>query len=208
MTVEGILQELGAQPVSAPVLHAMAKRIGKNHSLALGLWKTGDHHARILAALIDEPERVTERQMERWVRDVDGWGLCDAICGALFDRTSFARGKAVEWSAREEAFVKRAGFVLMASLAVHDKNAADTVFLEFLPIIQRESTDERHFAKKGINWALRQIGKRNRRLNREAVKTAKAIHKIDSKAARWIASDALRELTSEKVQKRLEKKNR
>ena len=189
--------------VSIPVLRKMAKQIGKNHRLAEKLWHSGIHEARILAGMIDLPEMVTQEQMEGWVRDFDSWDVCDQCCSNLFDKTKFAHQKAVEWSRRKEEFVKRAGFVLMATLAVHDKEANNQKFLKFVPIIRREATDERNFVKKAVNWALRQIGKRNRSLNKEAIKIAKEIQKIDSRSAKWIASDALRELTSEAVQKKL-----
>jgi 3-methyladenine DNA glycosylase AlkD len=189
--------------VPIPVLRKMAKEIGKNHLLAQKLWNSGIHEARILAGMIDPPEEVTEKQMERWVRDFDSWDVCDQVCSNLFDRTEFAHKKAMSWSERGEEFVKRGGFVLMAALSVHDKKAEDKKFLRFLPIIKRESRDQRNFVKKAVNWALRQIGKRNLRLNQMAIETAKEIEGIDSKAARWIASDAIRELTSEAVQKRL-----
>lgn len=189
--------------VSIPVLRKMAKQIGKNHRLAEKLWHSGIHEARILAGMIDPPEMITQEQMEGWVRDFDSWDVCDQCCSNLFDKTKFAHQKAVEWSRRKEEFVKRAGFVLMATLAVHDKEADNQKFLRFVPIIKREATDERNFVKKAVNWALRQIGKRNRSLNKEAIKAAKEIQKMDSKSAKWIASDALRELTSEAVQKKL-----
>jgi len=189
--------------VTAPVLHRLAKEIGPDPKLAGQLWRTGIHDARILATLVDDPAKVTIGQMERWVRDINSWGLCDAACGCLFDKTPYAWDKAAEWAGREEEYVKRAGFVLMATLAVHDKKAPDERFQEFLPYLIRHATDERNFVKKGVNWALRQIGKRNRRLNGRAVATAKKIRKLDSRAARWIASDALRELTCEKVKARL-----
>ena len=189
--------------VSIPALRKMAKEIGQNHLLAQGLWNSGVHEARILAGMIDPPEEVTEEQMERWVRDFDSWDVCDQVCSNLFDQTKFAHQKAMDWTERGEEFVKRAGFVLMAALAAHDKEAGDKEFLKFLPIIKREARDERNFVKKAVNWALRQIGKRNLRLNQKAIKTAKEIQGIDSKAARWIASDAIRELASEAVQTRL-----
>lgn len=189
--------------VSIPTLRATAKKIGADHGLAQQLWSSGVHEARILAGMIDEPESVTERQMESWVRDFDSWDVCDQVCSNLFDRTVLAHRKAVEWSGRSEEFVKRAGFVLMACLSVHDKGARDEDFLKFLPIIERESTDDRNFVRKAVNWALRQIGKRNLRLNKEAIETAEEIRRLDSKSARWVASDALRELTSEAVQKKL-----
>ncbi len=191
----------GRLGVSIPALRRMAREIGSDHGLALKLWRSGIPDARILAALVDEPLRVTERQMERWVKDFDSWDVCDQVCSNLFDRTSLARSKALQWSRREEEFVKRAGFVLMAVMAVHDKEAGDGIFRRFLPIIKREAADERNYVKKAVNWALRQIGKRNTVLNREAVSLAREIKKMDSRAARWIASDALRELTNPKVRK-------
>ena len=192
--------------VSIPRLRSMAKRIGTDHALALELWASGIHEARILAALVDDPAEVTEAQLERWVRDFDSWDVCDGVCSNLFDRTPFAHAKAVQWSARKEEFVKRAGFVLMAALAVHDKKSPDSRFRKYLPLIEREAADERNFVKKAVNWALRQIGKRNPRLRRAAIAEAKRIAKIESRAARWIAADALRELESEAVRRRLRKR--
>lgn len=184
-------------------LRAAARGIAKDHALAAELWGTGIHEAMMLASFIEEPEKVSERQMESWVREFDSWDLCDQVCSSLFDKTPFAYDKAIEWSGCHEEFVKRAGFTLMACLAVHDKGASDGRFMGFLPVIRRESCDERNFVRKAVNWALRQIGKRNIRLNREAIKTAKEIRKMDSKAARWIASDATRELESPAVKARL-----
>ncbi len=193
--------------VSIPVLRKMAKQIGKNHLLAQQLWTSSSiHEARILAGMIDVPEKVTETQLERWVKDFDSWDVCDQCCSNLFDKTKVAHKKALEWSKRREAFVKRAGFVLMATLAVHDKEADNRKFMRFLPVIKREATDERNFVKKAVNWALRQIGKRNSALNKIAIQKAKEIQKIDSKSAKWIASDALRELTSEAARKKLDRK--
>ena len=189
--------------ISIPELRAIAKRIGKDHSLALELWASGVHEARLLASMIDDPEEVTEEQMEAWVRGITTWDLCDQCCGNLFDRTALAYDKAVEWSGREEEFVKRAGFVLMATLAVHDKGADDGRFEQFFPLIVREASDGRKFVRKAVNWALRQIGKRSRFLNGRAVETADRVRGIDSPSARWIASDALRELRAEKTRRRL-----
>jgi 3-methyladenine DNA glycosylase AlkD len=189
--------------VSIPVLRAMGRQIGKDHRLAAELWSSGVREARILAAYIDDPRRVTDRQMERWARDFDSWDVCDQICSNLFDKTRFALSKAMEWSGRSELFVKRAGFVLMASLAVHDKTAEDAVFESFLPIIQRESLDDRKLVKKAVSWALRQIGKRNRRLNRMAIDAAKVLQGLDSKTARGIASEAVTELKGKRAQSRL-----
>jgi 3-methyladenine DNA glycosylase AlkD len=189
--------------VSIPVLRKMAKQIGKNHLLAQQLWVSGVHEARILAGIIDDSEMVTERQMESWVKDFDSWDVCDQVCSNLFDQTRFAHKKAIEWSKGDEEFVKRAGFVLMAALAVHDKEKSDREFEKFFFLIKKEAMDERNFVKKAVNWALRQIGKRSAYLNRVAIKTAQMIQKKNSKAARWVAADALRKLTSEAVQKRL-----
>ena len=189
--------------ISVPRLRALAKEAGKDHALALSLWATGVHEARELTPMVDDPKLVTEEQMEFWVHDFDSWDVCDGCCGGLFDKTPFAYSKAVEWSSREREFVKRAAFSLMAALAVHDKKAHDDRFLEFLPFIERESTDNTNFVKKAVNWALRQIGKRNVELNREAIRSAERIALVDSAAARWVASDATRELTSDKVQARL-----
>ncbi len=191
--------------IPTPALRKLAREIGKDHQLAEDLWKSGIHEARTLAALIDDPKLVTQEQAERWLRDFDSWDICDCCCGILFDKTHFAYRKAVEWSRRKKEFAKRAGFALMAALAVHDKEAAEAKFLRFLPIIKRESTDQRNFVKKAVNWALGQIGKRSRRLNKAAVKAARAIRKTGSRSARWIAADALRELTSEAVQERLKR---
>jgi 3-methyladenine DNA glycosylase AlkD len=185
--------------VSIPIIRKMGKEIGKNHELAQQLWKSGIHEARILAGLIDDSKLVDEEQMEKWAKDFDSWDVCDQVCMNLFDKTKYAYKKAMEWSSRKEEFVKRAAFALVASLSVHDKKAKDEDFLKFLPIIKRESTDERNFVRKAVNWALRQIGKRNNKLQKAAIKTAREILKIDSKSARWIASDAIRELESKKI---------
>lgn len=189
--------------INIPTLRKFARDIGKNHDLAEGLWDTGIHEARILAAYVDEPKQVTESQMELWVSDFDSWDVCDQVCSNLFDRTPYAYQKALEWSRREAEFIKRAGFVLMATLSVHDKKASIEKFGQFFPAILDAATDERNYVKKAVNWALRQIGKRSPELNVEAIQLAQEIKGIDSKSARWIASDALRELTSEKIQHRL-----
>jgi 3-methyladenine DNA glycosylase AlkD len=189
--------------LSTPTLRGFAKKLGTNHRLARALWKSGIHEARILAAMVDYPAEVTEKQMDEWVRDFDSWDVCDGCCGSLFDKTPFAYDKALEWSEREEEFVKRAGYVLMAELAVHDKGGGDAKFLGFFDAIEKGSTDNRNFVKKAVNWAVRQIGKRNLRLNKEAQKLAVRISKLDSSSAKWVASDALRELRSSPVQARL-----
>lgn len=191
--------------VSAPQLRQLAKELRKDHDLADLLWRTGVHDARILAALIDDPALVTTKQMDRWAEDFDTWAVCDSACGSLFDKTPYAWDKAVEWIEREEEYVRRAGFVLMAALAVHDKKAPNERFEAFLSLIESHATDERNFVKKAVNWALRQIGKRNLHLNALAIRAGERIRRIDSKAARWIAADALRELTCDKVRQRLKK---
>lgn len=190
--------------VSIPDLRKMARSIGKDHKLALELWSAGFRETCILASMVDEPSLVTQEQMEEWVGDFDYWEICDQCCMNLFEKTPFAYDKAIEWSSRGEEFVKRAGFVLMVRLAVSDKQASDVMFESFLPIIIRESGDSRNYVKKAVNWALRQIGKRNISLNQKAIATARQIQLIDSKSARWIASDALRELTEEAVRKMLD----
>jgi 3-methyladenine DNA glycosylase AlkD len=189
--------------VSIPNLRKIAKEMGKDHHLAQQLWTSGVHEARILASMIDDPELVSEKQMENWVKDFDSWDVCDQCCSNLLDKTKYAYQKAVDWSKRNEEFVKRAGIVLMATLAVHDKKLRDQDFLEFLPIIASESVDDRNFVRKAVNWALRQIGKRNLNLNRKAIETAKDIQKLDSRSAKWIASDAIRELKSRSIRVRL-----
>ena len=180
--------------ISIPTLRSIANELGKNHELALQLWRSGVHEARILASMIDIPEYVSGRQMDWWVEDLDSWDVCDQCCSNLFDKTAHAYRKAIEWSSRREEFVKRAGSALMAALAAHDKSAGDREFGRFLKIIEREPDDERNFVKKSVNWALRQIGKRDVSLRRAAIATANRIRRRNSRAARWIASDALREL--------------
>ena len=189
--------------LSAPKLHRLAKEIGRDHALAEELWRTGIHDAHHLAALIDEPVRVTEQQMERWARDFNSWDVVDTCCRYLFLYTPFAWKKAFEWSRRPEEFVKRAAFSQMAYLAQHDNAAPDAKFIRLLPILRREASDERNFVRKAVNWALRQVGKRNLALNRRAITEGKKIRALDTRAARWIAADALRELQSDAVQRRL-----
>ena len=191
---------------SVTYLRKYAKTIGKSHDLALELWETGIHDARILAPHIDIIDMVTEDQMQSWVKDFDSWDICDNACGHLFDKTEYSYKKAIEWSRRDEEFVKRAGFAIMAWDAVHDKKSNDEKYEDFLKIIKKEAVDERNYVKKAVNWALRNIGKRNISMNKKAIKTAQEIKKIDSKSSRWIANDAIRELTSEKIQTRLKKK--
>jgi 3-methyladenine DNA glycosylase AlkD len=189
--------------VSIPNLRKIAKETGRDQDLSLRLWECNTRETRILAGMIGDPVKVTLEQIESWVREFTYWEICDQCCMNLFEKTVFAYRQAEQWSMNEEEFIKRAGFVLMARLAVSDKKADDNHFENFLPLIKREAADGRNFVKKSVNWALRQIGKRNLNLNKKAILTAKEIQQLDSKPARWIASDALRELTSDAVQNRL-----
>lgn len=182
--------------VSIPALRRLARAHRRDHALALALWKTGVHEARILASLVDDPRQVTAAQMDVWARDVRSWDLCDQVCNNLFNRTPHAWRKAMQWSWRRPEFVRRAGYVLMATLAVHDKNASDADFEPCFDAIRRGATDERKFVKKAVNWALRQIGKRNATLRARAIAVARELEALNTPAARWIARDALRELTN------------
>ena len=184
-------------------MRRLAKQIGRSHELAAELWKTGWYEARMISAFIDEPERVTRAQMDAWARDFDNWAVCDTLCFALFDRTPHAWDNVARWCNRNDEFVKRAGFALLASLSVHDKAASDARFLACLPLIERGADDDRNFVKKGVNWALRTIGKRNLALNQAAVGTARRLAAAESAAARWVGKDALRELTGAAVMRRL-----
>ena len=189
--------------IPVPILRKLAKKIGRDHKLALRLWDSGIHEARLLAGFIDDHELVTSAQMDGWVADFDSWDICDQVCMNLFDKTPFAYSKITKWARDKREYVRRAAFAMMASLAVHDKKAEDKEFIKFLPMIKKYSTDERNFVRKAVNWALRQIGKRNNKLNVEALKTARTILNEDSKTARWIANDAIRELTCKAVQRKV-----
>ncbi len=189
--------------ISVPNMRKIAKQNGNDHSVAMELWDTGIPEAQIVAALIAEPDKLTEKQMENWVKDFNSWDVCDQVCMNLFDKTPLAWKKIYDWSEREEEFVKRAAFSLIACIAWHDKSISDEKLIELFPLIKREATDNRNFLKKAVNWALRHIGKKNKTLYKAAINLAKEIKQIDSKSARWIASDAIRELESEKVQQRL-----
>ncbi len=202
-SVSEVLSQLASQRVTGPVLHRMARAIGRNHGLAGELWASGRHGARLLACLADEPERVTRAQMERWARAFDSWDLADCACRYLFLYTPHAWKVCVAWSRRKLEFTKRSGFSQMAYLALHDKQAADAKFRPLLRRIEQEASDARHFVKMAVNWALRQIGKRNLALRREALRTARRIARQESAAARWVAADAIRELNSPAVLRRL-----
>lgn len=191
--------------VSIPKIRLLAKQIEKDHNLALELWESGFHETRFLASMIDDPKKLTNEQMENWAKDFDSWDICDQVCNNLFRKSPLAFSKAFEWPKRDEEFVKRAGYVLMAVLAVHDKTRVDEDFFKFLPVIFDGSTDERMYVKKAVNWALRQIGKRNLILHTKAIEYALNIQKINSKSAKWIASDALRELQNPKILERIKK---
>ena len=195
-----------AHGISAPVLHTFAKHIGKDHELAEQLWQSGIHEAKILATLLGEPEKVTSAQMDRWLRDFDSWDVVDAACCYLYATAPPAWDKIYEWSSREKEFEKRAAFSLAAYLSYKDKTSPDARFEKFLRVIEREAHDERNFVRKAVNWALRNIGKRNLRLNSAAIAVAEKIRKQNTALARWIAADALRELRSDAVQNRLHKK--
>jgi len=189
--------------VSMANIQVLAKRLGRNHELAAALWDTGWYEARMLASLVDDPARVTPAQMDRWCRDFDNWGICDTVCFCLFDRTPHAWAKVAQWSDKRDEFVKRAAFALLASLALHDKRAADEPFVRCLPHVERAATDERNFVKKGVSWALRSVGRRNAALNAAAVKVARRLSASPEAAARWVGRGALKELTSPAVLRRL-----
>lgn len=168
------------------------------HKLALSLWNTQIHEARLLAGFIDVPKLVSSQQMDNWVRDFDSWDICDQVCSNLYDKTPFAWDKITLWAKRDEEFARRAGFVVLTALSVHDKEASDEKFVSYFPLLKKYSTDERNFVKKAVNWAIRQIGKRNPTLNKKAIALSEELLKIDSKSARWIARDAIRELKNKK----------
>jgi 3-methyladenine DNA glycosylase AlkD len=193
------MARLGINPgqalgISLPTLRKLARAIGKDQALAVALWDSGIHEARILASMVAEPHLVSPHLMDRWVNEFDSWDVCDQVCGNLFDKTPFAYHKAMQWCHEEQEFVRRAGFVMMAELAVHDKEASDEAFLPFFPLIKQYAWDERKYVKKAINWALRQMGKRNKHLCALALECANELAGMGSQAAKWIAKDALREL--------------
>jgi len=197
------IQTRNALGLPIPKLRKLAKEIGKNHSLSLQLWRTGIHEARILASIIAEPSESTEEQLEEWVKDFNSWDLCDQCCINFFSKTKWTHKKVMDWTKNDSEFIKRAGFVLMVVRAVHDKSVTDEILMKYFSIMEEESDDERNYVKKAVNWALRQIGKRNINLNHLAIRTAQKILAKEARSAKWIASDALRELTSEKIQLQL-----
>ncbi len=193
----------GTLGIQVKDLRAIARRIGTDHQIAVKLWASGIHAARILASMVDDPGKVNDRQMDEWVKDIDSWDVCDQCCSNLFGRTKHAYAKTTEWCRSQKEFVRRAGFSMIAVLASHDKSAKDETFIRFFGYIKNASTDERNFVRKAVNWSLRQIGKRNARLNKLAIAAALEIKDIDSDSARWIAGNALAELQSEKTLARL-----
>ena len=194
--------------ISVPSMRKIAKEAGKDHQLALYLWKTKIPEAMMVASMVDLPEEVTDEQMEDWVKDFNSWDVCDQVCMNLFEKVPFVWKKIYAWSEREEEFVKRAAYALIACLAWHNKEVPDEKFIGLFPVIKKGATDERNMVKKAVSWALRNIGKRNLALNRAAINTAREMQKVDSKSAKWIASDVIRELTSDKVQNRLQKREK
>ena len=191
--------------VSMATMQSLSKRLGRDHDLALALWGTGWYEARILVSFVADPTRVTPDEMNRWARDFDNWAICDTMCFHLFDRTPYAWRKVEQWSKRRDEFVKRAGFALLASLALHDKRAADERFLRLLPLIEKAAVDERNFVKKGVSWALRAIGHRNQALNAAAVDRAQRLIDSSEGASRWVGRDVMRDLKRPVVQRRLSK---
>ncbi len=192
-----------AYGVPVGTIQQLGKQLGRDHELAIALWATGWYEARMLCSFVDQPERVTPAQMDRWARDFDNWGICDTICFHLFDRTPHAWKKPGPWSRRRDEFVKRAAFALLAGLALHDKQADDEAFLEGLSLVERAAGDERNFVKKGVSWALRVLGRRNRALNRASLETARRLVDSDQRAAQWIGRQAMKELSSPAVQRKL-----
>lgn len=192
---------VGGEMIGWPTVPAMRKwgeQLGPNHELALELWKSNIHEARIIAAYAEDHKTLTERQMDSWVNDFESWDICDLVCSGLFDKTPYLEKKIWEWTKSDKEFVRRAGFVLICAKAVHDKKAKDSEFIKYFPLIKKYSSDERNFVRKAVNWALRQIGKRNKALNKKAIKIAKELSSSNNKTTRWIGKDALRELEKKK----------
>jgi len=189
--------------VSVPAMRQIAKEIGHDHELALSLWETGIAEARMVASMIDAASQVTREQAEQWVRAFDSWDVCDQVCMNLFEKTPWAWQMAAEWAERDEEYVRRAGFVLMARLALRGNQATDEQYLQLFPLLKNAADDERNFVKKAVNWALRSIGKRNQRLNLAARQLARELQQLHSKSAQWVGADAMRELESEAVQQRM-----
>jgi 3-methyladenine DNA glycosylase AlkD len=198
----------GRLGVSIPSLRKLARSIGKDHSLANKLWMTRIPDAMILAAFIGEPEKLTKEEMDTWVKTITSWDVCDQVCSNLFDRSPHAWTRIHPWASHDREFVKRAAYVLIASLALHDREAPDARFMALLPLIRRGATDEHNYVRKAVNWALRHIGKRNDRLHKEALAEARVIRQLPSPSARWIAADAIRELENPKTIARIRARTR
>ncbi len=205
MTRYGIKSTGNVLGISSKYLFSLAKSIGTNQKLALELWETGIYEARLIAAYLADPKQMNKTIINRWVRDFDNWAICDGVCMHCFRDAPYGHELVLKWVKQKQEFVRRAGFTMIATLCVNDKKSDDIVFLKYLPIVYKYATDERNYVKKAVNWALRQIGKRNLKLNTAAIKMAKKIQKLDSPAAKWVAADALRELKSAAVQKRLKR---
>lgn len=194
--------------VPVGVMRKLAKELGRDHELALGLWETGHYEARMMAAFLDDPAEVTSAQMDRWCREFDSWAICDTVCFALFDRTPHSWGKIAGWARKRDEFVRRAAFALLASLTVHDKDADDEPFAAGLLLIEPAASDERNFVKKSVNWALRSIGKRSPALHTASVAIAQRLAESSDATARWIGKDALRDLASPATVRRLAKQRK
>jgi 3-methyladenine DNA glycosylase AlkD len=197
-----------AYGVSMGTMQTLQKRIGVDHDLAVELWESGWHEARLLAAMVGDPARVTRREMNAWVKDFESWADCDTVCFKLWDRSPLAWEKARQWAKSPRELVKRAGFALMACLALHDKTAPDRPFLAFFPLIEKGASDERNFVKKGVSWALRSIGRRNRTLNAAALVLARRLSQSAGAAPRWVGRDAARELAGPVVRSQLARQAR
>jgi 3-methyladenine DNA glycosylase AlkD len=197
------VQRLG---LSVPAMRRIARTLGHDHALAMALWDTGIPDARIVAGMVAEPGRLTSRQMDAWAKGFASWDVCDQVCNSAFRASPLAWRKVATWATRRDEFVRRAAFALLVALAVHDKNAGDEQFVAALSLIEAAASDERNFVKKAASWALRTIGKRNLALNAVAITAAQRIGQQSTRAARWIAADALRELGSEAVQRRLRRR--
>ncbi len=189
--------------VSMTTMKSLARRLGKNHDLALALWETGWYEARILTSFVDEPMKVTPAQMDAWAREFDNWAICDSICFHLFDKSPHAWKKISAWARRKDEFVKRAGFALLAAVALHDRKADDSQFLKSLAIIDREAHDNRNFVKKGVSWALRTIGHRNRALHKASLELGEKLAGSDDPARRWVGKDVLRDITRPQILKKV-----
>jgi len=196
----------GTLGISVTALRRIARGIEPDHALAAALWASGIHEARMLATIVEVPARVTSHQADAWARDLDSWDVCDGFAFDLMSRTPLRWTKPATWARSKHEFVRRAAFSLIAGLAAHDREAADAQFIALLPLVREHAIDDRNFVKKAVNWALRQIGKRNMALNRQAVAIAKELRASESRSARWIGADALRELTSEATRSRIRAK--